>query len=65
MNITYELGEYLRLFMEKEYFDFEFSNIYDYVEFFENFTNLYISYIIPKIKELDIISKERLKKLYN
>ena len=65
LNITYELGEYLRLFMEKEYFDFEFSNIYDYVEFFENFTNSYISYIIPKIKELDLISKERLKKIYD
>jgi len=65
LNITYELGEYLRLFMEKEYFDFEFSNIYDYVEFFENFTNSYIFYIISKIKDLELISKERLKILYD
>ena len=65
LNMTYDLGENLIIFMQKEYYDFEFGVIYDYVELFENYTNSYVSGIIPKIIEIEKFSLEKIDKIYN
>ena len=65
LNITYDLGENLIIFMQKEYYDFEFEVIYDYIELFENYTNSYVSEIISKIKEIEKYSLEKFSKIYN
>jgi len=53
INTKYNLGEHLKLFMEKEYEDYEFSNAYDYIDLFENNTQAYINVIIDKINNLE------------
>jgi len=65
LNMTYDLGEDLIIFMQKEYYDFEFEVIYDYVELFENYTNSYVSGIISKIIEIEKFSLEKIDKIYN
>ena len=55
LNITYNLGEKIENHLEKEYSDYEFTFIYNYVEFFENFSLNYINYInTTEIKTLQI-----------
>ena len=57
VNITYNLGEKIEKVMEKEYIDYEFNFVYNYVEIFENYTLDYINKIIELINSLE-------KKLY-
>ena len=58
-NSSYDIGENVRLFMEKEYNDIKFSYVYEYVELFQNYTDLYIKRIMPNITEIekDILDK--------
>ena len=53
VNITYNLGEKIEKFMEKEYIDYEFNFIYNYVEIFENYTQNYINKNNEKIISLE------------
>ena len=63
--MSYNLGENTRYFIEKEYYDYEFSHIYDYVELFENYTHKYLKKIVLDITNLKNFSKEKLKKIYD
>ena len=53
LNISYNLGERIEYFLEKEYDDYEFSFIYDYVETFENYTKSYINKLIEIIDSIE------------
>ena len=65
LNMTYNLGENVIIFMQKEFYDFEFEIVYEYVELFENYTNSYISKIISKIIEIEKYSLEKIENIYN
>ena len=65
MNISYNLGEKIENYLEKEYNDYEFTLIYDYVEIFENFTQNYINNIIKKINSTEIETFEKFENIYN
>ena len=53
INMIYDAGENVKLFMEKEYEDYEFYNTYDYIDLFEKNTHTYIENIIDKINILE------------
>ena len=65
LNISYDLGEMTRIFMEKEYYDYEFTYVYDNVELFENYTTFYISIIISYINNLENETKDYFNYIYN
>ena len=65
LNMTYDLGEYLKLFMEKEYDDYEFTFIYDYVALFERQTYPYINKIIEDITIIETQTLEKYENIYN
>ena len=54
INISYDLGENLKIFMEREFNDYEFAYIYDYVEIFENSTSSFINKILFNLNNLEI-----------
>ena len=65
INMTYNLGEYIELFLEKEYDDYEFNYIYDYVEIFQNFSQIYINKSIDIINILENNITEELLNIYS
>ena len=65
INMTYNLGFYTELFMEKEYDDYEFSFIYDYVELFLKYNQSYINGIIQKINDLEKNINDSLLNIYS
>ena len=64
LNINYDLGEQLKLYMEKEYNDYEFKYIYQYVELFENYTPTYINKIINDISDIEKICEQNITDIY-
>ena len=58
INMTYNLGLYVERYMEKEYDDYEFNFIYDYVELFLKYNQSYINGIIQKINDMEKIIDE-------
>ena len=52
-NISYDIGEKVRILMEKEYNDIKFNYVYDYVELFEKYTDSYIKGIISNITKME------------
>ena len=65
LNMTYNLGQYETKILKKEYDDYEFIYIYDYVEIFENNTSGYIRQIVEKIENIEEIIKQKFKDIYN
>ena len=65
LNISYNLGEKLEYTLEKEYDDYEFTFIYDYVKIFENYTKPYINKIIEEINSIENKFFENLENIYN
>ena len=53
LNVSYNLGENIENYMEREYIDYEFTFIYNYVEMFENLTQGYIDTIIDHINNIE------------
>ena len=53
LNKRYNLGEKIENVLEKEYIDYEFTFIYDYVELFENNIQTYINRIIEYANNLE------------
>ena len=64
-NISYDIGENVRLFMEKEYNDIKFNYVYDYVELFENYTDSYIKRIISNITKMEKDITDKFDNIYN
>ena len=64
-NISYDIGENVRLFMEKEYNEIKFNYVYDYVELFENYTDLYIKGIISNISKIEKDIIDKFDNIYN
>ena len=64
-NISYDIGENVRLFMEKEYKDIIFNYVYDYVELFQNYTNLYIKRILSNITNMEKDILDKFDDIYN
>ena len=64
-NISYDIGENVRLSMEKEYNEINFNYIYDYVELFQNYTDLYINGIIANITKTEKIIVDKFDDIYN
>ena len=65
LNMTYDLGENLKNFMEKEYSDFEFETVYDYVELFENYSDKYISKFISELNNIEQISLKTIENIFD
>ena len=65
LNMTYDLGENLKNFMEKEYSDFEFETAYDYVELFENYSDNYISKFISELNNTEQISLKTIENIFD
>ena len=63
--MSFDIGENSRYFMEKDYYDFEFNNVYNYVELFENHTQKFINKIIFDINNLKNLSLENFRKIYD
>ena len=53
INMTYNLGENIEFYMNREYDDYEFNYIYEYVEIFQKYKALYINKIIDYINNLE------------
>jgi len=64
-NSSYDIGENVGLFMEKEYNDIKFNYVYDYVELFQNYTDLYIKGIITNITKMEKIIVDKFDDIYN
>jgi len=64
-NISYDIGENVKLSMEKEYNDIIFNYVYDYVELFQNYTDLYINEIITNIIKMEKIIVDKFDDIYN
>ena len=64
-NTSYDIGENVRLSMEKEYNDINFNYFYDYIELFQNYTDLYIGRIIVNIIKMENDIVEKLDYIYN
>jgi mRNA-degrading endonuclease RelE of RelBE toxin-antitoxin system len=64
-NTSYDIGENVRLFMEKEYNDIKFNYVYDYVELFENYTDSYIKRIISNITKMEKDITDKFDNIYN
>ena len=65
LNISYNLGEDIYLYLLKEYDNYEFSFIYDYFELFNKNTEIYISNITKTIMEQEELIQKELKNIYN
>ena len=65
LNISYNLGENIENLMEREYNDYEFNFIYDYVEMFEKYTKSYIDKIINHINSIEKETLENLEDIYS
>ena len=65
LNISFNLGERIEYFLEKEYADYEFTFIYDYVETFENYTIPYINKIIENINYIENLFSPIFENIYN
>ena len=64
-NYSFNLGDYTGEYMKKKYLDYIFKYVYDYVELYENYTEIYIDYIL---NDLSILRKNitfQLKDIYN
>ena len=64
-NTFYDIGENVRLFMEKEYNDIKFNYVYEYVELFQNYTDLYIKGIITNITKMEKAIVDKFGDIYN
>jgi hypothetical protein len=64
-NTFYDIGENVRLFMEKEYNDIKFNYVYEYVELFQNYTDLYIKGIITNITKMEKVIVDKFGDIYN
>ena len=65
LNISYNLGEDIYLYLLKEYDNYEFTFIYDYFELFDKNTEIYINNITKAILEQEELIQEKLKSIYN
>ena len=65
LNISYNLGEDIYLYLLKEYDNYEFTFIYDYFELFDKNTEIYIKNITKLILEQEKLIQEKLKNIYN
>ena len=65
LNISYNLGEDIYLYLLKEYDNYEFTFIYDYFELFDKNTEIYIKNITNIILEQEKLIQEKLKNIYN
>ena len=65
LNISYNLGEKIEKHLEKEYNDYEFTFIYNYIEIFENFTQDYIHKIIKYINSTEKETLETFENIYD
>ena len=65
LNLSYNLGEKIEKYLEKEYIDYEFTYIYSYVEIFENYTKNYINNIIKVINLTENETFEIFDNIYN
>ena len=65
INMKYDLGEFESKLLKKEYDDYEFIYVYDYVEILENYTAGYIKQIINKIEKIEKIIKQKFENIYN
>ena len=65
LNISYNLGEKIEYLLKKEYDDYEFIFIYDYVETFENYTKPYINKINQIIDKIEKKFYPYFENIYN
>ena len=64
LNISYNLGNKIYYYLNKEYEDYEFTFIYKYFELFYNNTNTYIQELVKRIENVEKIIKNDLNNIY-
>ena len=65
LNITYDLGELTKHFMEKDYYDYEITNAYDYIEILEKYRLDYIIKIEIYVNNLENNIQKKFKKIFD
>ena len=64
-NYSFNLGDYTGEYMKKNYLDYIFKYVYDYVELYENYTDIYIDYLLNDISILRKNITFQIKDIYN